>query len=161
MVGGPNHYKAGLTLGQELIYTQKTDLCMKIADCEQSCCLSKHTHRALRGRICWQRRCYSLCRTLIPLPRSILPSRVSLDDSGAPAASGSLQKPRGFLRLCKGLVWGNSESPRGDQACPGAALPAGDVGTGGSLPRQGQQDSFASQGKSLSVRASALPAPSE
>lgn len=76
-----------------------------------------NTHAALRGRICRQWRCYSDRKTLIPLPRLILTSRVSSDDSGVPAASGAaehqgcaLQKPRGFFRPRKGLV---SRAPAG------------------------------------------------
>lgn len=122
---------------------------MKIANCEQS---SKHT--ALRGRICWQRRCYSVCKTLIPLLRLMLTSRVSSGAPGVPAAGGAarhrgcaLKEPRGSFRLGEGLVLANPESPRGDHACPGAALPAGDMGSGGSVPRKGQQDGFASEGQ--------------
>lgn len=54
------HYKAGLTLGQKLIHTQKLIYVWKLQNYEQSCCLSKHRHTALRGRICWQRRYYSV-----------------------------------------------------------------------------------------------------
>lgn len=46
--------------GTEADTYAKTGLCMEIANYEQSCCLSKHRHTALRGRICWQRRYYSV-----------------------------------------------------------------------------------------------------
>lgn len=108
--------------GTEADIYKKTDLCMKLADCEQSCCLSKHTHAALRGGIRWQRRCYSVCKTLIPLPRFPLPSRVSSHGSGLPAASGAAKhqgwaiNPAEFPVLARGCFW---KTPRDTTRVPG------------------------------------------
>lgn len=127
----------------------KTDVRMKIGNCEQSRCLSKHT--ALRERICWQRRCYSVCKTLIPCAVDAHQPRVL----GRPGGSRSLRGRRApGLRLGEThrffcLGFGVLGDTRGDHACPGAALPAGDMGTGASLPCKGQHDSFASEGKIL------------
>lgn len=61
---------------------------MRIANCEQSCCLSQHS--ALRGRVCWQRRCYSVCKAVIPLLGLMLTSRGSSGAPGVPAALGAV-----------------------------------------------------------------------
>lgn len=103
---------------------------MRIANCEQSCCLSQHS--ALRGRVCWQRRCYSVCKAVIPLLRSVLTSRVSSGAPGVQQAPGLCiaEPPQWGFRPGQGLVLGNLQSPpRGSAAStrdmrPAALCPA-------------------------------------
>lgn len=134
---------------------------MKIGNCEQSCCLSKRT--ALRGRICWQRRCYSVCKTLIPLRVGCSPV-VSSGAPGVPAASGAaehqgcaLEKPPGFSVL----VLANSETPAGITRVPGQPCQQGIWGPVPLCLARGSRTASRPREKSLSVHASALRAPSK
>lgn len=137
------------------IYT-KTDVCMKIGNCEQSCCLSKHT--ALRGRICWQRRCYSVCKTLIPRRGGCSPAVCPRAPRGFPQHQGcALGKPPGFSVL----VLASSETPAGITGVPGQPCQQGTWGPVPLCPAKGSRTASRPKEKSLSVHASALRAPSK
>lgn len=89
-----------------------------------------NTHTALQGKICWQRWCYSVCKTnpsAAADPHQPRATRGFLWGRQTPGLC-LVETPRVF-RPCKGLDLAKWESPRGDHPCPGAALPAGDMGT--------------------------------
>lgn len=132
---------------------------MRIANCEQSCCLSQHS--SLRGRVCWQRRCYSVCKAVIPLLRSVLTSRVSSGAPGVPAALGAVH--------CRTPAMGVPSWPGAgcSQAAEITRVPGQRCQHRGHGDRRLRAPQRAAgllriRGKkSLSVRASAVPAPSE
>lgn len=115
---------------------------MKIANCEQSCCLSQNS--ALRGRVCWQRRCYSVCKAVIPLLGLMLTSRVSSGALGVPAALGAVhcRTPAMGFPSWPGAGFRQPAEPPPGQRCQHTGHE-----TGGSVPRKGHQDCFASEGK--------------